>query len=69
MDNQTKDLLQRASNEIKQLRQQNASMAARLDMFDKCMDLFYAQQNRGNMGMGEDITWQIKMLIEASETK
>jgi len=66
MDN--KELLQRASNEIKGLRSQNQLMAARLDMFDSMMAIFNAQQmSRGGM-MSPDIVWEIDRAIDSKET-
>lgn len=61
---ENKELLQRANNEIKQLRSQNQLMAARLDMFDSMMAIFNAQQlSRGGM-MHPDIVYEIEKAIE-----
>lgn len=57
-------LLQEAANEIKQLRQENAIMGARLDMFDKMILLFETMPAYRGMGMGEDLVWKIEKHIE-----
>lgn len=60
------ELLQRAANEIRQLRSQNQLMAARLDMFDSLMLLFRTEPNFERNGMGEDIVWQIEKTIASN---
>lgn len=68
MDN--KELLQRASNEIKCLRSQNQLMAARLDMFDSMMAIFNAQQmSRSGGMMSPDIVYELDKAIKAEELK
>lgn len=61
------ELLKRAVSEIRQLRTQNQSMASRLDMFDKMMALFYADNRMGGMAMGSDLAWEIDKCIEKAE--
>ncbi len=61
------ELLQRASNEIKQLRNQNQLQGVRLAMFDDCMKLLNAHQPSNAMGYGEDIAWAIDKHIAESE--
>lgn len=66
------DLLQQSSEEIKSLRSQNNSMAARLDMFDKCMVLLHTAPAYQGQGMGEDLVYKIeKQLasIKSEQTK
>lgn len=58
------ELLQRASNEIKGLRNQNQTMATRLDMFDKCIMLLTANLHSSGQGMSEDIAWKIDKFLE-----
>lgn len=62
-ESKTMDLLQRASSEIKSLRNQNNHMAARLDMFDKCMMLLTANLQTNNIGMSPDITYEIDLEV------
>lgn len=63
-------LLKSAATEIKHLRESNNLMAARLDMFDKMMSLFYTQPNFGNCGgFSPDILWQIEQHLEKTKTK
>lgn len=57
-------LLQEAANEIKQLRQENAIMGARLDMFDKMILLFETMPAYRGMQMGEDLVRKIEKHIE-----
>ena len=57
------ELLQRASNEIKGLRNSNNLMAARLDMFDKCVLLLTANIQSSGQGMSPDIAWEIDNMI------
>lgn len=65
MDN--KELLQRASSEIKGLRSQNKLMAARLDVFDSMMLLFTSMPQRTGGGMAPDIVWEIDRAIEGEK--
>lgn len=69
MDNRTRLLLERCSAEIKQLRNENTLMSARLDMFDKMMLIFHTQPNYPGQGMSEDICWQIEKHIESETIK
>jgi hypothetical protein len=62
------ELLKDASNEIKQLRSQNNHMAARLDMFDKCILLLTANIQGNNQGMSPDVVWAIDKFIASQET-
>jgi len=61
-------LLKEASNEIKQLRSQNNLMAARLDMFDKCVLLLTANIQGSNRGMSPDLVWAIDKFVSEKET-
>lgn len=63
--NKELDLLQIASNEIKQLRNQNNIMRTRLDMFDNCMLLLTANIQSNQQGVSPDITWEIDKYIES----
>jgi hypothetical protein len=65
MDN--KELLQRASNEIKGLRSQNQLMAARLEVFDSMMLLFTSDPQRSGGTMSPDIVWEIDRAISVDE--
>lgn len=65
MDN--KELLQRASNEIKGLRSQNQLMAARLEVFDSMMLLFTSMPQRSGGMMSPDIVWEIDNAISVDE--
>jgi hypothetical protein len=56
-------LLQSASIEIKQLRNENQLMSARLDTFDSIMLLFRTEPNYGNRGMTEDLVWKIEKYL------
>lgn len=67
MNTEEMDLLKRASNEIKDLRRQNEAKSLRLDMFDSCMMLLTANLNGSQLGMGEDVAWQIDKAIADHE--
>jgi hypothetical protein len=64
MEDGSKELLQRASGEIKSLRSQNQLMSARLDMFDKMMVLLNTEPRHQGVGMSEDIAWAIDKFLE-----
>jgi hypothetical protein len=66
---ENKDLLQRASNEIKTLRSQNQLMAVRLDMFDSMMLIFTSVPQRQGGLMSPDIIYEIEKAIEADKNK
>lgn len=65
MKEQFVDLLQRSVNEITQLRASNERMAARLDMFDKCVMLLTAQPQSQSQGMAPDLVWEINKYIDS----
>jgi hypothetical protein len=62
------ELLKDASNEIKSLRSQNNHMAARLDMFDKCVLLLTANIQGNSQGISPDVVWAIDKFIASQET-
>ena len=62
-------LLKDASNEIKSLRSQNNLMAARLDMFDKCVLLLTANIHGGSQGMSPDLVWEIDKFIDSENER
>lgn len=53
-------MLQQAASEIKSLRRQNELMAARLEVFDKCMLLLHTPPAYPSQGMSPDLVWQIE---------
>lgn len=57
------ELLKDASNEIKALRSHNNLMAAKLDMFDKCILLLTANIQSSQQGMSPDLVWEIDRFI------
>lgn len=59
-------LLKMAALEIRQLRNKNEIMKARLDMFDDCVALLSARVERGSMGMSPDFLWEIEKHIEGA---
>lgn len=62
---QEKEMLQRASNEIKHLREANALMAGRLEVFDTMMRLFHTSPNYGSGGMAHpDVVYEIDNHLE-----
>lgn len=63
------EMLLRAANEIQRLRGENALMAAKLDVFDKCMLLIHTSPNYGNMGMQEDLAWKIEKYLDEQKSK
>lgn len=63
------NLLQEAINEIMHLRQQNAMMSPRIQMFDDMMLLFKARPDFPSQGIGEDLVWKIKKFLEAPVSK
>jgi len=60
-------LLKYASNEIKSLRNQNNLMAARLDVFDKCILLLTANTQSSGMVMSPDLAWEIDKFVSSKE--
>lgn len=64
------ELLQRASNEIKNLRSQNQLMAARLGVFDDMMMLLKATPVYPGYGaMSPDVVYEIEKAIAADKSK
>lgn len=61
------ELLQRANSEIRILRNKNQLMAARLDMFDKCVLLLTANLSNTSQGRSPDITWEIDKFIHQND--
>ena len=62
------ELLERANDEIKQLRHQNQLQAARLEVFDSMMLLFTSLPNYQARGlMHPDIVYEITKAIEAEK--
>lgn len=60
-----KELLERASSEIKHLREQNKLTGARLDVFDSIMLIFGTQPAyRGQGMMHPDIVYELDKAIE-----
>lgn len=57
---ETQELLQRASNEIKSLRNQLQIANARLTVFDDMMMLLRTPPIYPSMGMSPDISWEIE---------
>lgn len=64
---ENKELLQRASSEIKQLRSQNQLMAARLEVFDSMILLFTSMPQRQGGLMSPDVVWEIEKAISVDE--
>ena len=62
------ELLHRASAEIKQLRNENHIMRAKLDVFDSCMMLLTSQVRGSNVASTEDVAWQIDKFIANQES-
>lgn len=64
------DLLQRASNEIKSLRERTNYQSARLQMFDDMMLLLRTPPGYGSsQGMSPDLVREIDKFIEAANTE
>lgn len=62
MDN--KELLERASSEIKFLRAQNQGMATRLEIYDNMMLLFHATPRHSQSGMmAPDLVYELDSAI------
>lgn len=59
------ELLQRAATEIQSLRRQNEIINARLSTFDSIMQVLHAQLPSQNMGMSEDLVWEINKHLES----
>lgn len=58
------ETVKRAIEEIKNLRQQNQMMGARLRMFDDMMSLFNTRgPERGQVNGMEDVCWQLEMQL------
>lgn len=68
MNDQT-SLLQGAINEIKQLRNQNQIMGARLQMFDDMMLIFKSIPNVPGRGCSPDIVYDLEKTIEYQKKK
>jgi hypothetical protein len=64
----TVNLLNGAANEIVQLRQSNALMAARLDMFDKMVSIFQTVPFSQGMGYSPDIVYDIRKQVAEIES-
>ena len=62
-----KDLLQRASFEIRNLRNANQIMAARLEVFDTMTAIFKTSPRNDGMGMAPDLVWEIERRLEESK--
>jgi hypothetical protein len=67
MDNRTRLLLEKTVVEIRQLRQQNAIMGARLQMFDQMMLVFNTQPAYQGQGMSPDVCYEIEKHIESEK--
>ncbi len=64
MNTEELNLLKSASAEIKGLRNRNQLQGIRLQMFDDMMLLLRTTPGYGaSQGMGEDVAWQIDMLL------
>lgn len=65
----SKELLQRALSEIKDLRRRNELNSARLDMFDAVMSALHGQPARqgGGLLMTPDIAYEIEKHLKANE--
>ncbi len=62
-------LLEKSLGEIKSLRARNQIMAARLDMFDKVVELVNIDApRRGGMSDGMDIAWDLENYIAQSKS-
>ncbi len=68
MNDQT-SLLQGAINEIRQLRNQNQIMGARLQMFDDMMLLLRTPPNIPGRGCSPDIIYDLEKQIEYQKAK
>lgn len=68
MDKNTKQLLQQASDEIKQLRYENQMMSARLEVFDNVMLLFKSYPRETGIIAKPDICYDIKKYLDHAET-
>lgn len=63
-------LLEQASDKIKSLRRQNELQAARLQMFDNMMRLFYTSASGGDvMGLEPAIEYEIDKYLKETETR
>lgn len=62
-------MLQQAATEIKSLRRQNELMAARLEVFDKCMLLLHTPPAYPSQGMSPDLVWQIEKYVASKESE
>lgn len=62
------ELLKRATNEIKMLRNQNQQLSARLEIYDNMINLFRAHPGYGNGIMAPDLLWEIERHI-SNQTK
>lgn len=67
MDNRTRFLLERTVSEIRQLRQQNGIMGARLQMFDQMMLVFNTTPAYQGQGMAPDICYDVEKHIESEK--
>lgn len=58
------ELLKRSVHEIRELRNQNALMDARLEMFDKMFTLFITSPVHSGHGMSPDLAIEIENFID-----
>ena len=57
------ELLKRSVHEIRELRNQNVLMDARLEMFDKMFTLFTTEPAHSGLGMSPDLAIEIENFI------
>lgn len=61
------ELLQEASNEIKDLRARNERQSIRLVVIDDMLDLLRAKPTAATQGYSEDVAWKIDKYIRENQ--
>lgn len=67
MDQETENLLRAAASEIRQLRQSNAILGAKVEMIDLFATVLHSNPAQRSQGMGEDIAWRIDRHINEAK--
>lgn len=68
MEKQLKDMLMRASEEIKSLRRENERLAIRVNTLDDLLCLLHAKPGvRVEQGASPDVTWEIEKAIREDD--
>lgn len=65
MNQETKQLLTDAANEIRDLRRQNERLSIRVNAIDDMLQLLNSTPPKSSQGFSEDIAWKIDKHLKA----